>query len=95
MKREGYYSRWLLPQVGLNKGTPYDGRPIVNLPKIMPLDNTLNNDVQTSLCTHYAVTAYLPDGGPAKFSMKTCTKWQTNCGRLQYSIAYNWRYIQK
>ena len=71
MKREGCYSRWLLPQLGLNKGTPYNGRPIGNLPKIMLLDNALNNDVQISLCTHCAVTAYLPDGDPAKLSMQT------------------------
>ena len=55
----------------MNKGTPYNGRPIGNSPEIKPLDNTLNNDVQKILCTHCAVTAYLPDGDPAKFSMQT------------------------
>ena len=36
----------------------------------MPLDNTMNIDVHTSLCTYCVVIAYLPDGDPAKFSMQ-------------------------
>ena len=89
MKREGYYSIWLLPQLGLNKGTPYDGRPIGNSPKIMPLENTLNNDAQISLCTHCAVTAYLPDRYPAKFSMQTPLTIASAISRLYFPTTGN------
>jgi len=32
MKQEGYYERWLIPQLGLNDGTTYAGRPMGNRP---------------------------------------------------------------
>lgn len=38
--------RWLLPRNGVNKNTPYDGRCVGNSPEMMPLDNSLNNDLK-------------------------------------------------
>ena len=37
----------------------------------MPLDNSLNNDIQSSLSLHCAITAHLPDDDPRKFSFST------------------------
>ena len=45
MKEKNYFHRWLLPMNGLQDGTPYDGRPVGNSPKFMPLDNSLNRDI--------------------------------------------------
>ena len=71
MKEQGYYSRWLIPQLGLNFGTVYANRPVGNRPEWMPLDNSLNNDIQSALSLHCAITAYLPDDDERKFSFAT------------------------
>lgn len=71
MKKMGYYERWLIPQMGLNGGTCYANRPVGNRPEWMPLDNSLNNDIQSSLSLHCAITAHLPDDDPRKYSFST------------------------
>ena len=71
MKTEGYYKRWLIPQKGCNAGTVYANRPVGNSPEFMPLDNSLNQDIQVSLSLHCAITAHLPDADSRKFSMRT------------------------
>ena len=42
MKQNGYLPRWSIPLNRLQNGTPYDGRPVGNIPEFMPLDNSLN-----------------------------------------------------
>ena len=37
----------------------------------MPLDNSLNNDIQSALSLHCAITAHLDDNNPRKFSFAT------------------------
>ena len=37
----------------------------------MPLDNSLNNDIQSALSLHCAITAHLDDDDPRKFSFAT------------------------
>ena len=71
MKKEGFYKRWLIPQLGLNAFTVYANRPVGNRPEFMPLDNSLNADIQFSLSLHCAITAYLDDNDERKFSMRT------------------------
>ena len=71
MKEKGYYSRWLIPQLGLNMGTTYACRPVGNRPEWMSLDNSLNNDIQLALSLHCAITAYLDDGDIRKFLFST------------------------
>ena len=71
MKEKGYYKRWLIPQLGCNEGTIFQNRPVGNSPEFMPLDMSLNNDVQLALSLHCAITAHLPDDDPRKFSMRT------------------------
>ena len=71
MKQKNYYKRWLIPQNGLNAGTRYENRPVGNRPEFMPLDNSLNADIQYSLSLHCALTAHLNDEDDRKFSMRT------------------------
>ena len=45
--------------------------PVGNSPEFMPLDNSLNRDLQCSHDYHCAVTAHLDDKDNRKFSKKT------------------------
>ena len=71
MKKKDIYKRWLIPQLGLNFGTLYFARPIGNRPEWMPLDMSLNNDIQSALSLHCAITSYLADDDNRKFSLAT------------------------
>jgi hypothetical protein len=52
-----YYDRWLLPKLGLNEGTNFDGRPVGNHPEHMPWDCSLNKDVDDCVAYHVTITA--------------------------------------
>ena len=72
MKEKGYYERWLIPQLGLNSWLKYyANRSVGNRPEFMPLDNSLNADIQYALSLHCAITMYLEDDDERKFSMRT------------------------
>ena len=63
---------WNLNDVVGNKNCKrYAGRPVGNSPELMPLDNSLNNDLQMSHRYHCIVTAHLPDTDERKFSLST------------------------
>ena len=62
MKEKNYYHRWLLPMNGLQDGTPYDGRPVGNIPECMPLYNSLNIDILHILRFHFDLSRFLLDG---------------------------------
>ena len=62
MTERNCFHRWLLPMNGLQYGTPYDGRPVVNGPKFMPLDNSLNRDILHSLRFHCVLSRFVLDG---------------------------------
>ena len=47
IRQNRYLYRWLLPLNGLQDGTPYDNRPVYNIPKFMPLDNLQGNRLRT------------------------------------------------
>jgi hypothetical protein len=89
MKEKGYFKHWVLPELGLNKGTPYAGRPVGNSPEMMPLDCSLNQDVHVGVERHIRLTIRLPEDDPMKFSMSTPSRgfsaynrvW--NCPRTQ------------
>lgn len=59
----------------------------------MPLDNALNNDIQSSLSLHCAITAHLNDDDPRKFSFSTPSTivsgirriYSTECGNVPSS----------
>ena len=61
MNENNYSHRWLLPMNGLQDGTPYDGRPVVNIPEFMPLDNSLNRDILHSLRIHCVLSRFFMD----------------------------------
>ena len=61
MRQNGYLHRWLIPINVLQDGTPYSGRPVGNILKFMPLDNSLNRDILHSLCMHSVLRCYIVD----------------------------------
>ena len=63
MKNNGYLTRWLLPLNVMHDGTPYDGRPVGNIPEFMTLDHSLNSDILHSLRMHSVLSCYILDGG--------------------------------
>ena len=67
--QKGY--RLILPQLGLNKGTIYNNRPIGNLPALMPMDAHLNEDIHQCVDFHVMLTKYLPDNDKRKFTKRT------------------------
>ena len=62
MRNNGNLHRCLLPLNGLHDGTPYAGLPVGNIPKFMPLDNSLNRDILHSLRMHSVLGRYILDG---------------------------------
>ena len=63
--------RWLVPQNNVSLNTPYHQRPVGNSPEFMPLDNSLNNDIQSSHLHHCIVTSHLPPDDIRKHSLAT------------------------
>ena len=74
MKEKGIYKHWLLPMKGLNEGTRYAGRPVGDSPELMPLDSTLNKDVDDAVKMHVAYISHLLNTDKRKFSMATPSK---------------------
>ena len=62
MKKNDYLHRWLLPLNGLQYGTPYTVRPVCNIPKFMPLNNSLNCNILHYLRMHSVLSPYILDG---------------------------------
>ena len=62
IKQNSYLPRWLPPLNGLQDGNPYAGRPVGNIPKSMPLDNSLNCEILHSLRMHSVLRCYILDG---------------------------------
>ena len=61
MKENNCFHRWLLPMNGFLDGTPYSGRPVVNIPHFMPLDNSLNREILHSFCFRCVLSRFLID----------------------------------
>ena len=62
MRKNGYLHGWLLPLNGLQDGTPYAVLPVGDIPKLIPLDNSLNRDILHSLRMHSVLSRYILDG---------------------------------
>ena len=62
MKENNYFHRWLLPMNGFQDGTPYYGCPVVNIPKFVPLDNSLNRYILHSLNFNCVLSRFVLDG---------------------------------
>ena len=62
MKENNYFHRCLMPMNGFQDGTPYDGRPVGNIPGFMPLENSLNGYILHSFCFHSVLSRFVLDG---------------------------------
>jgi hypothetical protein len=85
MKQKGYYKRWIKPELGLNdhisffdeetqcelSSKRYKNRPVGNQPELMPLDASLNRDIDCSFDMHVLLTAHLEKDDPRKFQKNT------------------------
>ncbi len=74
------YDRWIKPELGISdniktgSGYSYAWAPPGNSPELMPLDNSLNRDVHTSVMAHFMYSLLLNDDDKRKFSLKTPAK---------------------
>ena len=75
-----YWSMWVTPVLGCNnvirddKGKSvkcYSLRPVGNMPEVMCLDNSLNQDVHVAVESNVGATYFLPDNDTRKFSLTT------------------------
>ena len=64
------FNRWLLPEKELSKGTRYE-TVVGNSPEFIPLDNSLNRDIQTSHDMYCIYTNHLPKIDHLRFSKST------------------------
>jgi hypothetical protein len=62
---------WLLPLENLQAGTRYHDSIPGDSPELMPLDETLNQDIHSTARYHVAITSHLPKDDPRKFSFST------------------------
>jgi len=65
------YDHWLLPAAGLNAGTDFAGKPVGNSPELMPLDCSLNKDLDDAVMRHILLSAHLKKDDERKFSLAT------------------------
>jgi hypothetical protein len=61
----------LLPLEKLREGTRYHDSIPRDSPELMPLEETLNQDIHSSARYHIAITSHLPKDDPHKFSFAT------------------------
>ena len=85
MKEKGYWKRWITPVLECNdvievfdpvkkktvKSKSYSERPVGDQPELMPLDASLNWDIDTSLNMHVLLTAHLDRNHKDKFRKDT------------------------
>ena len=96
MKQQGYYKQWLVPQLGCNEETVFKNRPVGNSPEFMPLDMSLNNDIQLSLSLYCAITSHLDKDDERKFLMatsKTIVKGLRRLWGQDGNVTSSWRII--
>jgi hypothetical protein len=82
MKKIGIYHRWILPELDLNIGTIYAGRPVGNSPEFMPWDSSLNKDVDDAFHRHRQLTIRLAPDSPYKFCFSTPNRLDSAYVRL-------------
>ena len=89
MKDNNYFHCWLLPTNGSQDGTPYDGRPVGNFPKFMPLYNILNRYILHSFCLHCVLIYFVLDGeGTEEEEMNICPSFSTPKDSSEDSSVY-------
>jgi hypothetical protein len=75
-----YYDRWLLPELGLNADTAFEGRPVGNHPEHMPWDSSLNKDVDDCVFRHCNITSDMKKDDEGKWPPEM---FNCNTPRLQ------------
>ena len=70
MKENNKFRRWLLTINGLQYGTPYDGFPVGNIPKLIHLDNILNRYILHCLSFHCILSLFVLDGKGKEMNMR-------------------------
>jgi hypothetical protein len=74
--------RWVCPELDLNKGTVFAGRPVGNSPELMPWDTSLNKDLKDQLKMHVMFTFSLHPDDPRKFTKSTPRELEDAVRRL-------------
>ena len=69
MKENGYYDQWFLPKLNLLAGKIYKFSLPGDSPELIPLDTSLNKDVDDSALRHIRVTMDLKKDDPKKFCL--------------------------
>jgi hypothetical protein len=82
IRGRSYYERWIHPLLDLNAGTYYAMRPPGDSPALMPMDASLNKDVDDAFNDHCGFTLHLPDDDPRKFSLSTPARGASSYIRL-------------
>ena len=82
MKSKDFYKRWMLPELGVNDGTTYAGRPVGNSPEFMAWDCSLNKDVDDAFFRHRQMTSNFDDDDPRKFCASTPNRLDSAYMRL-------------
>jgi len=59
-----YFDIWIKPEAGLNAGTIFADRPPGNSPELMPMDSSLNKDVNDCVARHQSYTSLLTPTHP-------------------------------
>ena len=84
---KSFYDRWLVPREGLNdQFARYKGRPVGNSPEMMPLDCSLNKDIDDGVKRHIGYTFLLDHDDPAKFSRSTPKRLADSYKRLYWHL---------
>ena len=71
MNEQGILKHWILPELGLNKGTRYEDRVPGNAPEFNALDSNCNRDIHCAVLEHVSYTAALDQTNDSKFSVST------------------------
>lgn len=80
-----YFDCMVNPLNGLNAGTVYAGRPVGNSPEMMPLDSSLNKDLDDCVALHVTYCNHMVSTDPGfdtRFSRSTSTLQDSTYGRL-------------
>ena len=71
MREKGYLAYLIIPQHNRNGETPYVNHMIGMRPKVMPLDEHLNQDIHEHVNCCVNLTAHLPKNHLHKFGKHT------------------------
>eukprot|EP00957_Ditylum_brightwellii_P019142 1442783-Ditylum_brightwellii.AAC.1 len=82
MREKSILKHWILPEGGLNSGTPYAGCPTGNNPDFNTLDCHASRHIHCAVEEHCTYTAYLKKEDPIKFSMCTSKQLESAYRRL-------------